>query len=615
MHAFSIVIRIVVSTSSLMFYASLSMACVNLPDQSFTDKPIPQSDEELYQIIYEMEDYVQSCQLARSLEDVEDHSAAAVAYGKAANLAQSKKARGYALQRQGLMYFYSDVLTQAMQVFLEVAEIGESISDVGLQIEALSGRAGIMTELGRSSEAVEALDFAISLALEKYSAEPSDEGRRQLLRMHYNKAIAYQYLKSVDGLKRTISDARRFVSQADPPFMFGYLGQLAGHLARLEGNYEHSENLLQGAFENIDTAPSPIFRLNLLYEMVLTYEALGDGVSALKYAQMMDQQMQALPKPLDFIGPKITESKARAYSAMDDDKKAASHYLDAYLTLKKEQQQRLNSELIWLNDIYDREVRRREIQMLRQETEAKDKIIEQQRYLVALSSLLFIALLLFGIFRARQLKEREVFRQTLASEKATRDERLRISRELHDNLLQGVMAVSIHSQRALNWLNKDPAKMQSVLQDLVSLSERTAVEGRKAIETYRHADDTILLKELVKIVAVEAKKLAITLKLPEQSEHIWQYSFSYDIGQIFAEATRNALKHSEASQLSFTVEQNKDAFTIIFCDNGKGFDQSVVPIGHWGLLGMQERALNAGAELDIHSDSDGTRVSVVIKHS
>ena len=50
---------------------------------------------------------------------------------------------------------------------------------------------------------------------------------------------------------------------------------------------------------------------------------------------------------------------------------------------------------------------------------------------------------------------------------------------------------------------------------------------------------------------------------------------------------------------------------ISVIDNGRGFDPSQLPKGHYGLLGMQERAEEIGGTLTVDSSSaDGSRVTI-----
>lgn len=50
-------------------------------------------------------------------------------------------------------------------------------------------------------------------------------------------------------------------------------------------------------------------------------------------------------------------------------------------------------------------------------------------------------------------------------------------------------------------------------------------------------------------------------------------------------------------------------------DDGTGFDPAAVPVGHYGIMTMHERAAGAGGELHIDSGPGGTRVCVSLPRS
>jgi signal transduction histidine kinase len=75
--------------------------------------------------------------------------------------------------------------------------------------------------------------------------------------------------------------------------------------------------------------------------------------------------------------------------------------------------------------------------------------------------------------------------------------------------------------------------------------------------------------------------------------------------RIGREAVANALRHASAKQVSLTIDFEPRHLCLEVRDNGVGFDISgVTPTegrGHWGLVGMRERARNAGGSLDVAS--------------
>jgi signal transduction histidine kinase len=80
---------------------------------------------------------------------------------------------------------------------------------------------------------------------------------------------------------------------------------------------------------------------------------------------------------------------------------------------------------------------------------------------------------------------------------------------------------------------------------------------------------------------------------------------------VAREAVNNAIKHSEASTITISLERTADGARLNVADDGKGFDvEEGEPEGHYGLTMMKERAQVAGGEFTIRSaQGEGTTVT------
>jgi signal transduction histidine kinase len=96
--------------------------------------------------------------------------------------------------------------------------------------------------------------------------------------------------------------------------------------------------------------------------------------------------------------------------------------------------------------------------------------------------------------------------------------------------------------------------------------------------------------------------------LPEETEQ--------HLLRIAQEAVTNAVKHARASRVSIHLEMAGRKLSLRVADNGKGFEQDEAFSelgGHFGLLGMRERAERLGGELRLHSEpGHGTEVAVTV---
>jgi signal transduction histidine kinase len=88
-----------------------------------------------------------------------------------------------------------------------------------------------------------------------------------------------------------------------------------------------------------------------------------------------------------------------------------------------------------------------------------------------------------------------------------------------------------------------------------------------------------------------------------------------DTYRIIREALRNAFTHSKAQRIEVEIVYEEKIFRLRIRDDGKGMDPAVVGqvnrSGHWGLVGMRERAKRIGGELDVWSETKaGTEIEL-----
>jgi signal transduction histidine kinase len=86
--------------------------------------------------------------------------------------------------------------------------------------------------------------------------------------------------------------------------------------------------------------------------------------------------------------------------------------------------------------------------------------------------------------------------------------------------------------------------------------------------------------------------------------------------RIAQEAVANTVKHARASEVRIRLEMKNGRLRLSVADDGQGFEQTEAFSevgGHFGLLGMRERAERLGGELQLHSaPGHGTEVEVKV---
>jgi len=222
--------------------------------------------------------------------------------------------------------------------------------------------------------------------------------------------------------------------------------------------------------------------------------------------------------------------------------------------------------------------------------------------------LLTVALGLAGLaaYRLRMRHVNQRFGVILA-------ERSRIARELHDTLLQGLSGVTMQLQAL--WTRLPASREKHVLGEIIKDAGRCSAEARQSLWGLRSTGSIPVefsqnLEALAKR-AVEGKPVSLVFEADCVSLESMPDT-EYQLLRIAQEAISNALAHSGARFLDVAFHSRDGALRLSIRDDGVGFaTETAAGPGHYGVLGMRERASEIGAELSIVSSSTGgTCVSV-----
>jgi PAS domain S-box-containing protein len=195
-----------------------------------------------------------------------------------------------------------------------------------------------------------------------------------------------------------------------------------------------------------------------------------------------------------------------------------------------------------------------------------------------------------------------------------------LARELHDQVGQGLTALSINLNILRNRLPPDTLKqLEERLEDSIEIVEETTETIRDVMAELRPSvlDDyglTAALRWYGQRFS-DRTGIAIKLKMEEISSRLAEKEESA-LFRITQEALTNVAKHANASELVLSFEESDGLFRLIIADNGKGFDYSAfgrpgIRTG-WGILNMQERIQVLGGQFQIDSEP-GKGASVIIE--
>jgi two-component system sensor histidine kinase UhpB len=200
-------------------------------------------------------------------------------------------------------------------------------------------------------------------------------------------------------------------------------------------------------------------------------------------------------------------------------------------------------------------------------------------------------------------------RTALAAQEA---ERLRVARELHDEIGQTLTAVTIQAERAADG---DPRLAQEALRTVAEGVRDSLDEVRRIARELRPEalDDLGLVNALIalctRMSAHDGPRITRELQpnLPQLSPDV-----ELVVYRVAQEALTNALRHAGAKSVALSLVADAESVTLRVTDDGRGMPAEL-PGDTAGIAGMRERTLLVGGVFSIRASPEGgTEVEVMI---
>lgn len=200
------------------------------------------------------------------------------------------------------------------------------------------------------------------------------------------------------------------------------------------------------------------------------------------------------------------------------------------------------------------------------------------------------------------------------------EERQRLARELHDDTIQALIVLNQRVQLTQLKVAANPMISPS-LDEIQTLAEETIQDLRRLIRAMRplYLEDLGLVAALEMLaretsqatgVRIDFQSRGVERRLPAETE--------LALYRMAQEGLSNVVRHAQASTAALHIHFTTDEVNLTIEDDGVGFEPpespaEFTPGGHFGLLGIHERAELIGARLEINSTpGKGTRLVVTL---
>ncbi|HTU87788.1 MAG TPA: HAMP domain-containing sensor histidine kinase [Solirubrobacteraceae bacterium] len=195
-------------------------------------------------------------------------------------------------------------------------------------------------------------------------------------------------------------------------------------------------------------------------------------------------------------------------------------------------------------------------------------------------------------------ERRESGRRVLAAQE---QERIRIARELHDEVGQTLTAIALRAERAAG----EPTSQTDALVDIGETAHRSLEDVRRIGRELRPEalDDLGLVNALIALCGRMDQQRTLRIhreldwRLPKLSSEV-----ELVIYRTAQEALTNVLRHAQATEVSVSLKREDGGVALVVSDNGCG-----LPAGAdgRGFRGLRERAIVIDAQLEVTPGADG----------
>ena len=198
------------------------------------------------------------------------------------------------------------------------------------------------------------------------------------------------------------------------------------------------------------------------------------------------------------------------------------------------------------------------------------------------------------------------------------EERARLAREIHDTLAQGFVGISSQLDAVAMCL-ADETPARKYLDMARKMARHSLTEARRSVMDLRSSvlegQDLASALESGARVWTAGSGVEVAVDADGQPGELPQ-AMEQHLLRIAQEAVTNALKHAAATRIAIRLRIAERKLRLRISDNGRGFEEPDVFSslgGHFGLIGMRERAERLGGDLRLESrPGGGTEVEVTV---
>lgn len=304
------------------------------------------------------------------------------------------------------------------------------------------------------------------------------------------------------------------------------------------------------------------------------------------------------------------------------------HYYTAHRDLKDSiYSNRVTKEIAEVQEKYNTAEREKEILTQRADIAEKElNINKKNTQLIGLGLLaVVISLLGYLLFKQQKLKNQQLKKESelkealikIETQNRLQEQRLRISRDLHDNIGAQLTFIISSIENLQYGFKIKNEKLTNKLSSISGFTKETIYELRDTIWAMNKnavslEDLEVRISNFIDKADMASNNLSFEFNIDNSIANTVEFASvkGMNIYRIIQEAINNSLKYADASIIKVDILKHNKSIQFKITDNGKGFNKNDIEQGN-GLNNMRKRTKEIGASLDINSElGKGTEVSI-----
>ncbi|ESU19501.1 Sensor histidine protein kinase UhpB [Flavobacterium cauense R2A-7] len=510
----------------------------------------------------------------------------------------------------GLMYYYQGKYDKNTLYMLKAIRIYEQQNDIASLVKVY-GDYGYQLKRRSMPQAVAYMNRAIRLGEEQ-------KMKGELRAVYDNYGVLKEMQMDLDSALYFYDKALKFKEADKDELGIPYSLNKIAMVKIMQKKFAEAKQLFDSAYAirvKMDDKIGMAENLNFYGHY---YKAIGNTVEAIaNFTKALE-----LSKKHDYKNLTVENYQvlSELYEGNKEYEKALIHYKNHVRYKDSIQNLELRTKQAELDIEYESEKKEKKILL------QKTSLAQKNLWLLGAVALLIISVLMGYLFFNRQkMKNKQMLRenelkealQLIETQNQLQEQRLLISRDLHDNIGAQLTFIISSLDNLKYGFTIEDEKLNSRLSGISTFTRNTIMELRDTI--WAMNKDEIAFSDL-------KTRIANFIESAKTASHGIQFDFEIDAGipdavtfsslkginlyRVIQEAINNSIKYAEATHITVKIEKEGAGFIIRISDNGKGFDSKTPTFGN-GINNMKKRITEVGGMLSIHTEiNNGTEIKI-----